>query len=124
MVKGRRKNDALLATEMDGGGVEESVDLLGTGGYGILLGGLKGVDREKSGINVALILRWIRKRKTTERSRRSVWKGVQYDLYRVIEDSLHRSTWISYRSEHMYITEKGAIPISSTVDESSHTTSL
>ena len=56
-MKGRRKDDALLTTEMDGRRVEESVDLLGTGGKGILLGGLKGVDREISGIDVALVLR-------------------------------------------------------------------
>lgn len=62
-MKGRRKDDALLTTEMDGRRVEESVDLLGTGGKGILLGGLKGVDREISGIDVALVLRWIRKRR-------------------------------------------------------------
>ena len=44
-MKGRRKDDALLTTEMDCRRVEESVDLLGTGGKGILLGGLKEVDR-------------------------------------------------------------------------------
>lgn len=55
-MKGGREDDALLTTEMDGGRVEESVDLLGTGGNGVFFGRLEGVDREEVGIDVALLL--------------------------------------------------------------------
>ena len=66
------ENDALLATEMDGGGVKEPVDLLGAGGDGVLLGRLERVDGEEPGIDAALVLGWIQRLSTTARSRRSV----------------------------------------------------
>ena len=71
-MKGGRENDALLTTEMDGGGVEESVDLLGTSRNGVFFGRLEGVDREELGIDIALVLGWIQQLTTTARSRRSV----------------------------------------------------